>query len=164
MEGRPGFVIAPWCGAADCEAQIKTDTQATIRNMPIDGAAPARAVRPLRQAGARPKRGSRSPIETDRGLTGGARPARTRALDRASASRFLDDGVTAGEPSRATIALEGVARDAGATSRIRRPARSGPEVRRGQRFEARAVADHRHRGQEFDRQRLVAASSDSRRS
>jgi len=39
MEGRPGFVIAPWCGAADCEAQIKTDTQATIRNMPLDGAA-----------------------------------------------------------------------------------------------------------------------------
>jgi prolyl-tRNA synthetase len=37
MEGRPGFVIAPWCGAADCEAQIKTDTQATIRNMPLDG-------------------------------------------------------------------------------------------------------------------------------
>jgi prolyl-tRNA synthetase len=41
MEGRPGFVIAPWCGSADCEAQIKTDTQATIRNMPIDAAAPA---------------------------------------------------------------------------------------------------------------------------
>ncbi len=40
MDGRPGFVIAGWCGAADCEAQIKTDTQATIRNMPI-GAAPA---------------------------------------------------------------------------------------------------------------------------
>jgi len=42
MEGRPGFVIAPWCGSADCEAQIKTDTQATIRNMPIDAAPPAR--------------------------------------------------------------------------------------------------------------------------
>ena len=41
MEGRPGFVIAPWCGAADCEAQIKADTQATIRNMPLD-AAPVR--------------------------------------------------------------------------------------------------------------------------
>jgi prolyl-tRNA synthetase len=41
MEGRPGFVIAPWCGAADCEAQIKADTQATIRNMPLDGAKPA---------------------------------------------------------------------------------------------------------------------------
>ena len=41
MEGRPGFVIAPWCGEAGCEAQIKTDTQATIRNMPLDGAAPS---------------------------------------------------------------------------------------------------------------------------
>ena len=34
LEGRPGFVIAPWCGFPECEAQIKTDTQATIRNMP----------------------------------------------------------------------------------------------------------------------------------
>ena len=39
MEGRPGFVIAPWCGSADCEAQIKADTQATIRNMPMRAAA-----------------------------------------------------------------------------------------------------------------------------
>jgi prolyl-tRNA synthetase len=38
MDGRPGFVIAPWCGSEGCEAQIKADTQATIRNMPIDGA------------------------------------------------------------------------------------------------------------------------------
>jgi prolyl-tRNA synthetase len=36
MEGRPGFVIAPWCGSAACEADIKTATQATIRNLPID--------------------------------------------------------------------------------------------------------------------------------
>ena len=36
LEGRPGFVIAPWCGAADCEARIKADTQATIRNIPLD--------------------------------------------------------------------------------------------------------------------------------
>jgi prolyl-tRNA synthetase len=41
MEGRPGFVIAPWCGAADCEAQIKTDTQATIRNMPLNPPPPS---------------------------------------------------------------------------------------------------------------------------
>ena len=41
MEGRPGFVIAPWCGSADCEAHIKNDTQATIRNMPIGGRPPA---------------------------------------------------------------------------------------------------------------------------
>jgi prolyl-tRNA synthetase len=40
MEGRPGFVMAPWCGSATCEAQIKTDTQATIRNMPMNGTAP----------------------------------------------------------------------------------------------------------------------------
>jgi prolyl-tRNA synthetase len=43
MEGRPGFVIASWCGAPDCEAQIKADTQATIRNMPLDGAVPSGA-------------------------------------------------------------------------------------------------------------------------
>ena len=36
FEGRPGFVIAPWCGSADCEAQIKADTQATIRNLAFD--------------------------------------------------------------------------------------------------------------------------------
>jgi len=41
MEGRPGFVVAPWCGLAPCEAQIKADTQATIRNMPIDAAKPS---------------------------------------------------------------------------------------------------------------------------
>jgi prolyl-tRNA synthetase len=40
MEGRPGFVIAPWCGSADCEAQIKADTQATIRNMPLGSQTP----------------------------------------------------------------------------------------------------------------------------
>jgi prolyl-tRNA synthetase len=40
MEGRPGFVVAPWCGSAACEAQIKADTQATIRNMPLASAAP----------------------------------------------------------------------------------------------------------------------------
>jgi prolyl-tRNA synthetase len=39
MDGRPGFVIAPWCGSAECEAHIKVDTQATIRNMPLDAAA-----------------------------------------------------------------------------------------------------------------------------
>jgi prolyl-tRNA synthetase len=35
MDGRPGFVIAPWCGSAECEAAIKTETQATIRNIPF---------------------------------------------------------------------------------------------------------------------------------
>jgi prolyl-tRNA synthetase len=36
MEGRPGFVIAGWCGSAECEAEIKTETQATLRNMPLN--------------------------------------------------------------------------------------------------------------------------------
>ena len=40
MEGRPGFVRASWCGSVECEAQIKNDTQATIRNMPIGGRPP----------------------------------------------------------------------------------------------------------------------------
>ncbi len=35
MEGRPGFVQAPWCGSAQCEADIKAETQATIRNIPF---------------------------------------------------------------------------------------------------------------------------------
>ncbi len=35
MEGRPGFVIAAWCGSAACEAAIKAETQATVRNIPL---------------------------------------------------------------------------------------------------------------------------------
>jgi prolyl-tRNA synthetase len=35
MAGRPGFVIAAWCGSADCEAEIKAETQATLRNIPL---------------------------------------------------------------------------------------------------------------------------------
>jgi prolyl-tRNA synthetase len=40
MDGRPGFVISPWCGSATCEADIKAETQATIRNIPF-GTEPA---------------------------------------------------------------------------------------------------------------------------
>ncbi len=36
MEGRPGFVIARWCGDDECEARIKAETQATIRNLPFE--------------------------------------------------------------------------------------------------------------------------------
>jgi prolyl-tRNA synthetase len=38
MEGRPGFVIAAWCGSAECEAAIKAETQATLRNIPLASA------------------------------------------------------------------------------------------------------------------------------
>jgi prolyl-tRNA synthetase len=40
MQGRPGFVVAPWCGGAECEATIKAETQATLRNIPL-GSPPA---------------------------------------------------------------------------------------------------------------------------
>jgi prolyl-tRNA synthetase len=45
LEGRPGFVIAPWCGGGECEAQIKAETQATIRNLPIEESAGGVCVR-----------------------------------------------------------------------------------------------------------------------
>ncbi|MEE2792209.1 MAG: proline--tRNA ligase [Acidobacteriota bacterium] len=35
FEGRPGYVVAPWCGSAECEALIKAQTQATIRHVPL---------------------------------------------------------------------------------------------------------------------------------
>ena len=41
LEGRPGFVIAPWCGRAQCEAAIKAATQATIRNIAREPRAPS---------------------------------------------------------------------------------------------------------------------------
>jgi len=36
MDGRPGYVVAKWCGRDVCEAEIKTETQATIRNLPFE--------------------------------------------------------------------------------------------------------------------------------
>ena len=41
LQGRPGFVIAPWCGRSECEAAIKTATQATIRNIALDPPPPS---------------------------------------------------------------------------------------------------------------------------
>jgi len=38
FEGRPGYVVAPWCGGKECEAKIKEKTQATIRNIPFEAA------------------------------------------------------------------------------------------------------------------------------
>jgi prolyl-tRNA synthetase len=35
FEGRPGFVVAPWCGRAECETTIKASTQATVRNIAL---------------------------------------------------------------------------------------------------------------------------------
>ncbi len=35
MEGDGGFVEAAWCGSAQCEAEVKEATKATIRNLPF---------------------------------------------------------------------------------------------------------------------------------
>jgi prolyl-tRNA synthetase len=40
MEGRPGFVVAPWAHDAANEARVKTETQATLRNVPFSAPKP----------------------------------------------------------------------------------------------------------------------------
>ena len=54
LEGRPGFVVAPWCGSAECEAQIKAETQATIRNLPLRETGGGNCVRCGKPGTARP--------------------------------------------------------------------------------------------------------------
>jgi len=39
MAGRRGFLIAGWCGDAECEAKIKQETKATVRVIPLEGEA-----------------------------------------------------------------------------------------------------------------------------
>jgi prolyl-tRNA synthetase len=36
LDDKGGFVMAPWCGSAECEKQINADTGATIRCIPFD--------------------------------------------------------------------------------------------------------------------------------
>ena len=36
LDERGGFVFAPWCGAAECEATVSEETKATIRCLPDD--------------------------------------------------------------------------------------------------------------------------------
>lgn len=51
MDGRPGFVVSPWCETDECEAAIKAETQATIRNIPFGSVTPVgRCVRCERPA------------------------------------------------------------------------------------------------------------------
>ncbi len=41
LEGQGGFVYAPWCGEAACEARVAEETKATIRLVPDDAATDA---------------------------------------------------------------------------------------------------------------------------
>jgi len=36
LDEKGGFLMAHWCGAADCEKQVNADTGATIRVIPFD--------------------------------------------------------------------------------------------------------------------------------
>jgi prolyl-tRNA synthetase len=36
LQDAAGFVAAPWCGRAECEARVKGDSSATIRCLPLD--------------------------------------------------------------------------------------------------------------------------------
>jgi prolyl-tRNA synthetase len=36
LDEHGGFILAPWCGSADCEKQLNADTGATIRCIPFD--------------------------------------------------------------------------------------------------------------------------------
>jgi len=51
MEGDGGFVYAGWCGSAECEAQIKEETKATIRVLPDEEFLSAEAPRTCLKCG-----------------------------------------------------------------------------------------------------------------
>ena len=95
MEGRPGFVIAGWCGSAECEAQIKADTQATLRNIPFGGADVEGRVREVRAAVA-----GRSVVRQGI-LTLTLRPHEVARRIRPARHRALHRGVTAWSVPRA---------------------------------------------------------------
>ena len=99
MEGRPGFVIAGWCGGADCEAQIKADTQATLRNIPFGGRRHDGDLCEMREAVSRGGVVRQSVLRNvvDTGAANGARHARRRRWRR-SCINGLDT------PSSSTIA------------------------------------------------------------
>jgi hypothetical protein len=61
MDGRPGFVVSPWCGSATCEADIKAETQATIpEHSVLERASDWKGLHQMRRRGRRCTPGSRS--------------------------------------------------------------------------------------------------------
>jgi len=35
LDEKGGFIVSHWCGSGECEAKIKEETKATIRNIPF---------------------------------------------------------------------------------------------------------------------------------
>ena len=164
MEGRPGFVIAPWCGSADCEAQIKTETQATIRNMPMDSAVPTgHCVRCDNPAQARGvvREGvlglEGQERQEGRSRTGGQR-FRSRSsstLGQRASIRFIAAWRRV-SPSRLTMARNTSAtcwRHQSPPLRLCCAWTASPRVRGGQWFQARTIANLRQRRQKIHGQR-----------
>ena len=149
MEGRPGFVIAGWCGSADCEAQIKAGNPGHRAEHPVRRREGRRHVREVRAAGRRRGlvregvlvAGCRSyagPVEHARAV----RPAR---LDP------LHDGV----PARHLVAPADRAERLGQLMAPARVLLGRSRVRRRQRLQARHVADDVQRGEKRDRHRAA---------
>ena len=63
MDGRPGFVIAPVVRLGAVRGRLKTETQATIRNVPFTSAAPRASGVSNATATPRSTRGSRKPTD-----------------------------------------------------------------------------------------------------
>ena len=148
LVGRPGFVIAPWCGDEECEAQIKAETQATIRNLPLGRAALGRPLPAMREARDR-HRLPRQGLLTRAAGPADEIPCRRPASARRSSS-WPDAGTTgaSGARSAGTCRAADPATSPDPSRRPPPPWRTPRPARRGRRHLRR-----RHRGQERGRQR-----------
>ena len=149
-DGRPARLRRRRAGAAmpTCEAQIKAETQATIRNLPLRAGA-RRDVRALRQAG--DHRSAVRESRTRRGLK-----ARPRRHGLASTFRPLQLPSKPGRGTAARIAAssrcdarslfprgdvtKGIGKPRRGAEARRRLHHAGVHARRGQRFEARVAS------------------------
>ena len=86
LDGEGGFLMAPWCGAAECEKQVNAETGATIRVHPVRLARRGRRV-PRRRQAVRASGALRPSVLRARGL-GPPRPGRRSRRWPSSAARL----------------------------------------------------------------------------
>ncbi len=158
MEGRPGFVVSPWCGSAECESQIKADTQATIRNLPLEDSAGGVCVRCGQPGVARAYFAKAYQFgllrRAEQGI-GGRRPPRANApghgvtLVQLLAGRDgAEDGCQVGAPPVRGASLFESSRPG--------PSAAGASIRGCYRLEARAIANRAERREHLDRRLFTA--------
>ena len=86
LDGEGGFLMAPWCGSAECEKQISAETGATIRVHPVRLARRARRVPHRRPARRSAGSSSRAPTEpVPRTVEAAGRPVHPRGPKSAGA-------------------------------------------------------------------------------